>query len=317
MQHYSSVTLHVSPKNRISEEKLKITSTKIQILPRNFFPEWFGPKTIEAIHFWNEFYDKSAQTDCSKDMWIPILKGLKHMNPVISCVPCSNILNIPNFTPTYFFLNLGGNKFYKVYLYSTVNMGQLTIALLFVKRLPKKYKQLQQKAMAGGSSRTLPGWHCDSLSAEPFLTSSSIETSYKSISPVWLHGQSGLVNTCCPSHSLGKYSLFLPQFLFWSKSHQFVNMEESWGERSRELRLKSIIYRICKVRQLYNSYSDCFNYANYICKSNICLVWKLLDYENKTKVICANLLAFDCDLYLDFLGSFRFCEISVLVSFLF
>ena len=37
MQRYSSVTLHVSPKNPISAEKLKIPFTKIQILPPNFF----------------------------------------------------------------------------------------------------------------------------------------------------------------------------------------------------------------------------------------------------------------------------------------
>ena len=83
MQRNSSVTLHVSPKNPISAEKLKITSTKIQILPHNFFPEWFGPKQIEAIRFRNGFHDKSAKTDCSKEMWIPIFKGLKHLNPVI------------------------------------------------------------------------------------------------------------------------------------------------------------------------------------------------------------------------------------------
>ena len=64
MQRYSSVTLHVSPKNPISAEKLKITFAKIQILPQFFFPEWFGPKQIEGIRFQNEFQDKSAQTDC-------------------------------------------------------------------------------------------------------------------------------------------------------------------------------------------------------------------------------------------------------------
>ena len=37
MQRYSSVTLHVSPKNPILAEKLKITSAKIQILPEIFF----------------------------------------------------------------------------------------------------------------------------------------------------------------------------------------------------------------------------------------------------------------------------------------
>ena len=83
MQRYSSVTLQVSLKNPISAEKKKITFSKIQILDRNFIPEWFGPKQIEAIHFRNEFPDNSAQTDCSKEMWIPILKGLKHLNTVI------------------------------------------------------------------------------------------------------------------------------------------------------------------------------------------------------------------------------------------
>ena len=66
MQRYSRVTPHVSPKNPISEEKLKITFAKIQILPQNFFPEWFGPKQMEPIRFQNGFHDKSAQTACSK-----------------------------------------------------------------------------------------------------------------------------------------------------------------------------------------------------------------------------------------------------------
>ena len=83
MQRYSSVTLHVSPKNPISAEKLKITFSKIQILPQNFFPEWFGPKQIEAIRFRNGFHEKSAQTDCSKEMWILNAKGLKHLNSVV------------------------------------------------------------------------------------------------------------------------------------------------------------------------------------------------------------------------------------------
>ena len=83
MQRYSSVTLHVSPKNPISAEKLKITFAKIEILPQKIFPEWFGPKQIEAIPFRNGFREKPAQTDCSKEMWIPNAKGLKHLNSVI------------------------------------------------------------------------------------------------------------------------------------------------------------------------------------------------------------------------------------------
>ena len=52
MKHYSSVTLHVSPKQ------------------------------IEALHFRNGFHDKSAQADCSKEMLVPILNGLKDLNTV-------------------------------------------------------------------------------------------------------------------------------------------------------------------------------------------------------------------------------------------
>ena len=37
MQRYSSVTLHVSPKNPISAEKLKITFFKSQFCPEIFF----------------------------------------------------------------------------------------------------------------------------------------------------------------------------------------------------------------------------------------------------------------------------------------
>ena len=48
MHRYSSGTLHVSPKKTISAEKKK-TFSKIQILAQDFFPEWFGPKQIEAI----------------------------------------------------------------------------------------------------------------------------------------------------------------------------------------------------------------------------------------------------------------------------
>ena len=86
MQRYSSVTLHVSPKNTISAKKLKITFSKIQTLPQNFCPEWFGPKQIEAICFRNGCHDNSAQTDFSEEMCIPILKGLKNLNTVIQSV---------------------------------------------------------------------------------------------------------------------------------------------------------------------------------------------------------------------------------------
>ena len=80
-QRYSPCLLIV--KKTISAEKLKITFTKIQMLPWNFFRKWFGPKQIEALRFGNGFHDKSAQTDRSKEMWIPILKGLKHLNTIL------------------------------------------------------------------------------------------------------------------------------------------------------------------------------------------------------------------------------------------
>ena len=65
----------------------------MQILPQHFFPEWFGPKQIEAIRFRNLFHDNSAEADRSKEMLIPILKGLKHLNTVLKCliVKCSQI----------------------------------------------------------------------------------------------------------------------------------------------------------------------------------------------------------------------------------
>ena len=53
-------------------------------------PEWFGLNQTEAIPFQNGFHDKSAQTVCSKDMWVPILKGLKHLNTVLKLATLEN-----------------------------------------------------------------------------------------------------------------------------------------------------------------------------------------------------------------------------------
>ena len=39
LQRYSSATLHLNPKNPVSEESKKITSTQFQFFPHNFFPE--------------------------------------------------------------------------------------------------------------------------------------------------------------------------------------------------------------------------------------------------------------------------------------
>ena len=78
MKRYSSVTLHESMKNPISKDKLNIISTKIQIYIKKILSAFFNQKQIEAtlLHFRNGFHDKSAQTDRSKEMLFPILKGL-------------------------------------------------------------------------------------------------------------------------------------------------------------------------------------------------------------------------------------------------
>jgi hypothetical protein len=67
-------------KHPILNQNLIQKPAKIENFLQRIFPEWFGPKQIEAISFRNGFHDKSAQTDCSKEMWIPILKRLKHLN---------------------------------------------------------------------------------------------------------------------------------------------------------------------------------------------------------------------------------------------
>ena len=67
MQRYSSVTLHFSSINPISEVKNKVTSAKFQILSCYFFPEWLGHKTLEHW-FFNDFQKKSAQTDVGFDL---------------------------------------------------------------------------------------------------------------------------------------------------------------------------------------------------------------------------------------------------------
>ena len=51
----------------------------------NSFLEKFGYKEIEPLRFLKVCYEKSAQTDVSKEMCIPILKGLKHLNIVLNC----------------------------------------------------------------------------------------------------------------------------------------------------------------------------------------------------------------------------------------
>ena len=84
MHRYSSVTLHVSPKKPNFSREKENDFFKNPNFAKHFFPEWFSPKQIEAIRFQNEFQDNSAPTDCFKEMWIPIVKGLKHLNTVIN-----------------------------------------------------------------------------------------------------------------------------------------------------------------------------------------------------------------------------------------
>ena len=74
LQHYSSVTLHVSTKNPISEVKKKIPSKINPNCASTFF----------SYTFFKVFHENSAQTDVSKVMWVSILKGLKHLNTVLN-----------------------------------------------------------------------------------------------------------------------------------------------------------------------------------------------------------------------------------------
>ena len=88
LQRDSSVTLNTGQKSPISAKKLKITSTKIQILPWNFFPWVIWSKQNETYMLSKVFYEKSAQIDVSKEICIPISKGLKHLNAVL----CQSLL---------------------------------------------------------------------------------------------------------------------------------------------------------------------------------------------------------------------------------
>ena len=48
---------------------------------------------LKLYVFQNGFHEKSAQTDCSKEMWIPIMKGIKHPNTCLHDGP-NNHLNL-------------------------------------------------------------------------------------------------------------------------------------------------------------------------------------------------------------------------------
>ena len=66
MQRYSSVTLHLSKKKNNFSGEIENNFFENPNFAPNFFPQWFGPKQIEAICFQNGFHDNSAQTDCFK-----------------------------------------------------------------------------------------------------------------------------------------------------------------------------------------------------------------------------------------------------------
>ena len=63
--------------------KKKITSTKIQISYQTFFSWVIWSYKNWTYWFSKDFYEKSAQTDLSKEMWVSISKGLKHLNTVL------------------------------------------------------------------------------------------------------------------------------------------------------------------------------------------------------------------------------------------
>ena len=65
MNRYSSVPLHVNPKVPSSREKLKITSAKV----KNFIKK--------------NFMSNLVKKNCSKEMWVLIMKRLKHLNTVV------------------------------------------------------------------------------------------------------------------------------------------------------------------------------------------------------------------------------------------
>ena len=82
-----SVTLNVNLKTPIPGENMKKkTFTKIQILPWKFFPAWFSQKEIDVFECFKVFYEKSAHTDISKEMCIPMAKGGKHLNIVLNAI---------------------------------------------------------------------------------------------------------------------------------------------------------------------------------------------------------------------------------------
>ena len=76
MHCYSSFTLHVSPKNPISAEKLKITLAKIQILPpKLFFLNGLVQNQLKLYVFERDFMTNQLKLTVPKKFWFRSWKG--------------------------------------------------------------------------------------------------------------------------------------------------------------------------------------------------------------------------------------------------
>ena len=76
MQRYSSVTLHVSPKNSISAENLKITFAKIQILCHKFFfLSGLVQNKLKLYVFEMDFMTNQLKLTVPKKCWFRSWKG--------------------------------------------------------------------------------------------------------------------------------------------------------------------------------------------------------------------------------------------------
>ena len=83
MQRYSSVTLHVSQKNRISAEKLKWTFSKIQILPKNFFLSGLVHNKLKLNVFKMAFMTIQLKLTVP-NKWGFRSHNIKHLNTVLN-----------------------------------------------------------------------------------------------------------------------------------------------------------------------------------------------------------------------------------------
>ena len=127
LQRDSSVTLHVSPKTPISDGSKKITSTKIQILPCNFFPDWFGHKTIEPIRFWKSCMKHQFRLIFPRKLGFWSQKGVNIWTLFFSSI--SNYLALISKKSMSFFKDLLNNN--ADALISELNLAFLPISMEF------------------------------------------------------------------------------------------------------------------------------------------------------------------------------------------